>query len=404
MDPLIALVTPHPRFGDRVAPPPGFEGFNSSYETGANSPGSLDPLLTYQWPESTEAAVTLLELIGSFSLWTQLVNLQQRLDSMTDGQKRDFDRLRDKANPATPLAGFRKPSRNVAKLANLDFVAHLTDISGVSENIWSLLRPSSPDPFTYCDLAGGPGAFTAYLQLRFPAGRGWGISLRDPLTPAFNWNPAYLSGGQFTIVEQPRGDLFQEYPIFIATVLAANPTGVDLVVADGGIDIEGSTEPDRFNREEELSMPLLFVQTYVAIKTNKLGGNICVKVKHTLTAASAQLIAQVAQNYDRVILIKPFTSRPANSERYLIGLDKQNEDGLDRLAVQLRTLAPAKVATNLDLTIPVSLRDWLIRSNDFALTQQIAAFQRIEQYQATKNPVVTINTEYARALLALPEN
>jgi len=97
----------------------------------------------------------------------------------------------------------------------------------------------------------------------------------------------------------------------IERLSVAFPDGVDLVTADG------ATEMNHEHLEEE-HFPLALAQTNIALKCLHAGGNFILKVFECLLPCTMDLIAALSQAFDTVSMIKPFSSRPSNSERYLV--------------------------------------------------------------------------------------
>jgi len=88
---------------------------------------------------------------------------------------------------------------------------------------------------------------------------------------------------------------------------------VDLVTADGGFDYTNGYES-----QEISSRQLIFCETVQALSINCKGGSFVLKIFDICTQFMLELIIFLSKYYDEVNCIKPFTSRPANSEKYLV--------------------------------------------------------------------------------------
>tara|TARA_Y100001970_G_C14243931_1_gene866720 strand:+ start:2047 stop:3297 length:1251 start_codon:yes stop_codon:yes gene_type:complete len=88
----------------------------------------------------------------------------------------------------------------------------------------------------------------------------------------------------------------------------------ELVTADGGFDF--STD---FNSQELMSQRLLFCEITTILSVQKKGGNFVCKFFDMFENSTIQLLWIIGQLYDELIITKPVTSRPANSEKYVIG-------------------------------------------------------------------------------------
>jgi 23S rRNA U2552 (ribose-2'-O)-methylase RlmE/FtsJ len=98
----------------------------------------------------------------------------------------------------------------------------------------------------------------------------------------------------------------------INTTLLKFPTKLDLVTADGGFDIK------LFNGQEVISSKLLLCEIYLALSTQKHGGTFIIKFFDMFTHNSIVFYLILCSLYKSVKIIKPYTSRNCNSERYLI--------------------------------------------------------------------------------------
>ena len=92
-----------------------------------------------------------------------------------------------------------------------------------------------------------------------------------------------------------------------------NTTYVDFCSADCGVDVSNNY------REQEIIMyPLCIAQIKLAVKFLKPGGVFIIKLFDTDTYHMKELIYLLTCLFKTVIIHKPRTSRPLNSERYLI--------------------------------------------------------------------------------------
>ena len=87
---------------------------------------------------------------------------------------------------------------------------------------------------------------------------------------------------------------------------------VDFITADGGFEWVNE------NIQEQEYFRLLFSQIVIAINIQKKGGIFVCKFFETLTNTSLKFLSILTSLYDEVILTKPLTSRPSNSEKYAV--------------------------------------------------------------------------------------
>lgn len=192
-------------------------------------------------------------------------------------------------------------NRAAIKLANIDVVYQLCG------DVFNLRNPTSNLKLLYCDIASGPGGFTQYWQYRYPNSIGYGMTLRGNLDFKIdklgkNFNPVYGPSDS--------GDLYIEAPYLVDFLNAKG--GMDIITGDGGM--EG------YEQEEFMSSRLLFCQAFVACNCLKVGGSTVLKIFDSVTQFSRDLLWLISFHFDHVAVVKPLTSRPANAERYIVGL------------------------------------------------------------------------------------
>ena len=95
----------------------------------------------------------------------------------------------------------------------------------------------------------------------------------------------------------------------------AQNDGADLYTSDVGIEIDQSEA----NRQEELTSFVNYGQILTGLLSLAIGGNLVTKQFTFVTPFSRSLIAIVASLFEETYITKPKTSRPTNSEIYLIG-------------------------------------------------------------------------------------
>ena len=87
----------------------------------------------------------------------------------------------------------------------------------------------------------------------------------------------------------------------------------DIVTGDGGFDFSLD-----FNKQEMLSYRLILCEVITALYIQKIGGKFVCKTFDLYTFSTLKLLFFISCFYDEVNIYKPLTSRPANSEKYII--------------------------------------------------------------------------------------
>jgi cap1 methyltransferase len=92
-------------------------------------------------------------------------------------------------------------------------------------------------------------------------------------------------------------------------------TGASVFTADGGFDMHGV-----FEHQESQSAPLIEAEVMMGIALLRPGGACIVKFFDMFLPRTQGALSWIADSFDAVHVYKPCTSRPANSERYVVGL------------------------------------------------------------------------------------
>ena len=88
---------------------------------------------------------------------------------------------------------------------------------------------------------------------------------------------------------------------------------MEFITADGGFDFSVD-----FNKQELMAFRLIFSQIAFAITMQKKGGCFVLKVFDIFLQSTVELIYFLCCFYEQVYIIKPHTSRHANSEKYIV--------------------------------------------------------------------------------------
>ncbi|KAL8271319.1 hypothetical protein Esti_004758 [Eimeria stiedai] len=96
--------------------------------------------------------------------------------------------------------------------------------------------------------------------------------------------------------------------------------GVALVLADGGFAFPLQDGQHVENYQELLVGRLLISEFMLMLLLLQEGGHFVIKILDCFSLFTASLIYCVSQLFENSLILKPFSSRAVNSERYLIGL------------------------------------------------------------------------------------
>lgn len=161
--------------------------------------------------------------------------------------------------------------------------------------------------------------------------------------------------------------------------------GVHFVMADGGFSVEGQE-----NIQEILSKQLYLCQCLTAVSILREDGHFVCKLFDTFTHFSVGLIYLMYMSFKEICISKPNTSRPANSERYLIcKWRKSNVDDVCNYLNYINQHLNSKEATGQDVIEIVnyeillqnaSFLSYIIDSNNNIGRNQIVGLRKIAAF------------------------
>tara|TARA_Y100000389_G_scaffold74268_1_gene70897 strand:- start:1436 stop:2632 length:1197 start_codon:yes stop_codon:yes gene_type:complete len=169
-------------------------------------------------------------------------------------------------------------------------------------------------------LAEGPGGFIEAMCLMRENRKNdkyYGMTLinnNDPAVPGWNKTNNFLLKNQNVEIEKgydQTGDIMNADNLKYCYQKYKN--SFDIITGDGGFDF--STD---FNQQEIVSSKLIFCQIAFAISLQKYNGHFILKMFDTFTQVSIEYLYLLSILYDEVHIVKPNTSRYANSEKYVV--------------------------------------------------------------------------------------
>jgi len=159
---------------------------------------------------------------------------------------------------------------------------------------------------TYIALAEGPGGFIQSFQAKRKDYNDsiYAITLKDHHDMDFSEG--------LTDINITYGDVTNSECILKFVNKVSNKA--HLITADGGIGV-----PNKYlNHQESYHIKLFFAEILLALRLQEIGGTFVLKMYDLFTLPSLQLIYILSQYYEQIHITKPVTSRPANSEKYII--------------------------------------------------------------------------------------
>lgn len=155
----------------------------------------------------------------------------------------------------------------------------------------------------------------------------YGISLFCPTrhaVPVWRLGSAWMESNRVRLSTGTRadGNLDDRENVESFISVCGGDGSCDMVTGDGGVDFSSN-----FNEQENTMQRLIAIELYVALRLLKDGGSFVIKIFDFFSLETKKLFACVKQAFDEVTICKPKSSRPANSEKYLVA-SKPNRNRL----------------------------------------------------------------------------
>lgn len=200
-------------------------------------------------------------------------------------------------------------------------------ISRAYYKLWEIIQDfniidNSISEYIYVGLAEAPGGFMeAFINYRknYFLGRKdkkYCITLKQNNNDIPNWSKANSFIKKYNVNisygADNTGNLYKSQNIkYLINQVGKNSS--QLVTGDGGFDFSYN-----FDNQEIDSLRLIFCEIVAALGLNKVGGNFVLKIYDIFLNLTVDLIYLLSKYYDNIYFTKPHTSRPANSEKYLV--------------------------------------------------------------------------------------
>ncbi|KAG0258806.1 FtsJ methyltransferase domain-containing protein 2 [Mortierella polycephala] len=265
--------------------------------------------------------------------------IQDIVDNLVESKKRlravpqeMFGRARQRCNPYELVGSSIFMNRASVKLASIDSQLALT---ATKEDPGSPINDQAgdagvddpviiaKDTFRFADLCSGPGGFSEYLLWRKHTwgerARGWAMTLRGELDfqlDRFHKDAAVQEALKVFYGQDATGNILKQENIDAFVEMLERETaglGVGLVSADGGVSVDGDEAV-----QETLLQRLILCQILTMFMVLQKGGDFVVKIFDIFTPVTAGLVWILSRHFEKICVMKPLTSRPMNSERYVV--------------------------------------------------------------------------------------
>ncbi|CAG5045967.1 unnamed protein product [Parnassius apollo] len=305
----------------------------------------------------------------------------------------DMRNARFRSNPYETIGAVIFLNRAAVKMANIDAVFDFM--------FTKPMKPSgepavdTKDMLYFADVCAGPGGFSEYVLYRKGwRAKGFGFTLKGPndfklsdfyaATPE-TFNPYYGVKEDGNIFDPANLTSLKDF-----VLKQTDDQGVHFLMADGGFSVEGQE-----NIQEILSKQLYLCQCLAALMLVRTGGHFVVKLFDVFTLFSVSLIYIMYRCFEKVSIHKPVTSRPANSERYLVcKWKKLGTESVEHHLYSVNSMLWRGLDREEDITglVPLSVLqedtaffDYIYKSNCMLGERQIKNLLKIAAFSKDKN-------------------
>jgi len=251
----------------------------------------------------------------SNSLSHYLYNIKTRLDA----HESDWDVFKKYTNPYEYVhtsVPFKKRSISVYKPLSRSYFKMIEILNTFNMNFGSR-------PMRSFHLAEGPGGFIEALcnTRRNPQDVYIGMTILDDHNdnniPGWKKSDAFLKKNENVFIEcgaDNTGNILSVENLEYCRKKYGS--SMDFITGDGGFDFSMD-----FNKQEISISQLLFAQICFAVTMQKKGGTFVLKLFDSFMHHTVDILYILSSFYDKVYIIKPQTSRYANSEKYVVCRD-----------------------------------------------------------------------------------
>ncbi len=194
-------------------------------------------------------------------------------------------------------------------------ISTYTPVSRSFFKMWEMIHDfkdvfDMQDSMNFLFLAEGPGGFAeAFVKYRDNVNDNYyGISLKSVNKNIPEWK--FQAKLNICYGQDNTGNLYNKDNL---DYLAENLPKINIITADGGFDFSND-----FNSQEESSLRLILCEIYAACLLQKHDGHFVLKIYDIFHEYTIKTICFLKQFYKTIHIVKPLSSRPANSEKYLV--------------------------------------------------------------------------------------
>jgi len=244
---------------------------------------------------------------------------KKKIDDLSNVE--DWDKMKKIGNPYELIyTTYNKKKKN-------DSISLYSPISRSYFKLWEIFynfnifeQFNKNEKYIYAHLAEGPGGFmeatynyrSKILNTQNLGDAFYGITLKPTNDYVPDWNKIKKVFNNSPNINIEYGNLYNIDDVNNYLKIFKKKKA-HFATADGGFDY--STD---FNRQEVNSCKIIYSETVIALNVLRKGGSFVCKVFDLFTYSMVQIMYLLYNSFEKVIIYKPETSRPANSEKYIV--------------------------------------------------------------------------------------
>lgn len=244
---------------------------------------------------------------------------KKKIDDLSNVE--DWDKMKKIGNPYELIyTTYNKKKKN-------DSISLYSPISRSYFKLWEIFynfnvfeQFNKNEKYIYAHLAEGPGGFmeatynyrSKILSTQNLGDIFYGITLKPTNDYVPDWNKIKKVFNNSPNINIEYGNLYNIDDVNNYLKIFKKKKA-HFATADGGFDY--STD---FNRQEVNSCKIIYSETVIALNVLRKGGSFVCKVFDLFSYSMIQIMYLLYSVFEKVIIYKPETSRPANSEKYIV--------------------------------------------------------------------------------------
>ena len=217
----------------------------------------------------------------------------------------------------------------------------------------------------------------------------------DPICPGWKKTRTFLDHNPNVIIEtgeDKTGNLISLENFRYCAAKYKNK--MDIVTADGGFDFSVD-----FNNQENIATQLILSEVFYALALQKQGGTFILKIFDVFHKPTIDILYLLSYYYTNVTIMKPYTSRVANSEKYVICQGFKIADSAQIIQqfcdifpsiIMIQKVDQDDTASDGEIEADASLSSLIPREHDLYFLNKIEELNAMISYQQIENITSTL--------------